>query len=216
MNATNLDILISARRIANYAVNEGVLEDNLITRSTCEHMGAVLADSILQAGLNYSTVVRPRVFNILKYYPHTNTVSSLLKIIDSKQTATYLQWEHHQKITRFENLVTFLRDIAIEDVSDLRDHLVLEKFSSQLQEINGIGPKTVDYLACLIGVESIAVDRHVRSFAKRVGVINSDYYFLRNVFCYAADLIDISRRDFDAWVWHKESFAKVTQCTFDF
>ncbi len=34
-------------------------------------------------------------------------------------------------------------------------------------------------------------------FAKRVGVEDDDYGFLKNVFCYAADLLSVSRREFD-------------------
>jgi hypothetical protein len=65
----------------------------------------------------------------------------------------------------------------------------------------------VDYLACLVGIESIAVDRHVRAYARRAGVESQDYDFLREVFCGAADLLSLSRRAFDGWIWRKESGA---------
>lgn len=65
------------------------------------------------------------------------------------------------------------------------------------------GRKTVDYMACLVGIDSIAVDRHMRTFARQVGVENDDYHFLRRSFCCAADLLALSRREFDAWLWKR-------------
>ncbi|TIS84458.1 MAG: hypothetical protein E5X00_01335 [Mesorhizobium sp.] len=74
----------------------------------------------------------------------------------------------------------------------------------------------MDYMQCLVGIDSIAVDRHVRTFAKRVGVVEEDYDFLRSVFCYAADLLSVSRREFDAWVWRREASVSNPQLVFAF
>ncbi|TXH72881.1 hypothetical protein [Thiobacillus sp.] len=198
-----VEILIAARRIADHAKDEGALGEQKVPRATCDHLGAVLADSVLQAGLNYATVVRPRVLSILRTYPNQNTVSALLKLIGERRTGVFLNWRHHEKVTRFEMLVAFLNECEIEDVKDLRAHLASEQFCNAIQRINGIGPKTVDYMACLVGLDSIAVDRHVRTFAKQVGVENDDYHFLRRSFCCAADLLALPRREFDAWLWKR-------------
>jgi hypothetical protein len=40
----------------------------------------------------------------------------------------------------------------------------------------------------LEGLESIAADRHIRTFAARAGVDDDDYDFLKSTFCVAADL----------------------------
>lgn len=200
---TALEILLAARRIANHAKDEGALWEQKAPRAVCEHLGAILADSVLQAGLNYATVVRPRVLKILRTYPNLNTVSSLSKLIQERDTGTFLSWRHHEKVTRFEMLVAFLEERGIEDVLDLRVNLGSEEFCDSVQRIKGIGPKTVDYMACLVGIDSIAVDRHVRTFARQVGVENSDYHFLRGSFCCAADLLVLPRREFDAWLWRR-------------
>jgi hypothetical protein len=71
-------------------------------------------------------------------------------------------------------------------------------------------------MGCLVGMDSVAVDRHVRAFARRVGVLEDDYDFLKTVFCYAADLLSVSRRQFDAWVWHRESSLSAPQMAFAF
>jgi hypothetical protein len=198
-----IEILLAARRIADCAKDEGALFEQKMPRATCEHMGAVLADSVLQAGLNYATVVRPRVMMILRAYPQIDTVSALLGLIQERRTGEFLNWRHHEKVTRFEALVTFLKEWGVEDIQDLRVNLAAEQFCNAIQTINGIGPKTVDYMACLVGIDSIAVDRHVRTFAKKVGVKNDDYHFLRRSFCCAADLLALPRREFDAWLWRR-------------
>lgn len=203
MTSPAIEVLLVARRIANHAKSEGVLLDEKQPRVTCDHLGAVLADSVLQAGLNYTTVVRPRVLDILRTHPSCYTISSLVSIIQDGGTGAFLNWRHHEKVSRFEALVIFLQRWGVEDVQDLRADLASDEFCRAVQTVSGIGPKTVDYMACLVGIDSIAVDRHVRAFAKAVSVENDDYHFLRASFCCAADLLSLPRREFDAWLWRR-------------
>ena len=210
-NRETVEILIAARRIANHAKDQGALGETKAPRATCEHLGAVLADSVLQAGLNYTSVVRPRVLAILRAYPKLDTVSALIELIQEQKTAEFLNWRHYEKVTRFEALVAFLTEWGVKDVKDLRVNLSTAEFCDAIQTISGIGPKTVDYIACLVGMESIAVDRHVRTFAKKVGVQNDDYHFLRKSFCCAADLLALSRREFDGWLWRNATSSAKTQ-----
>lgn len=213
MNNPAIEVLLVARRIADQAKQEGALFAKKHPRATCEHLGAVLADSVLQAGLNYTTVVRPRVATILRAFPSHDTVSSLVSLIDTGHTEAFLNWRHHEKVKRFETLVFFLQRRGVEDAQDLRSKLTSDEFCDAIQTVNGIGPKTVDYMACLVGIDSIAVDRHVRSFAKSVGVENGDYHFLRQSFCCAADLLSLPRREFDAWLWRRAALSSQVQLT---
>lgn len=210
-----VEILLSARRVANLAASEGAERDSGHSRSRCSHLGAILADSVLQAGLNYSTVVLPRVTRILSKYPGANSISELMEIVQTNEIESFLDWRHPTKLNRFKELVVFIEFCGINDASDLRTRLVDDEFCVGLQEIRGVGPKTVDYLSCLVGIESIAVDRHIRTYAKRAGVEQTNYYFLRRVFCFAADFLDISRREFDAWIWRRESRKSALQLSFD-
>lgn len=206
-----VEILVSARRVANFATDEGI-EINLdISRSCYNHLGAVLADSVLQSGLNYASVVRPRIVRILSDFSDADTTDALVSIVDSGETRTFLNWQHSTKLARFEELVLSLHKVRIRSVDDLRNRLRDDCFCDYLLEINGIGPKTIDYMACLVGIESVAVDRHVRSYAKRAGVEVTDYQFLKRVFCFAADLLEISRRQFDAWIWQREANEHIKQ-----
>ncbi len=200
-----LEVLLAARQIADFANILGVNDSPVTYRFQYNHLGAVIADSVLQAGLNYTSVVRPRVARILNAYPYTTTIDKLLQLVDNDQTGHFLNWNHIAKKSRFNLVVRFMHDVGINEIGCLRRYLHDDIFCSRLQNIHGIGPKTVDYMACLVGIESIAVDRHIRNFAKRVGIETSDYQFLKRVFCVAADLLSVSRRDFDAWVWRREA-----------
>ncbi|MFC5391733.1 hypothetical protein [Bosea vestrisii] len=211
-----IDLLVAARKIADFADAEGVGASRSAARVQYDHLGAVLADSVLQAGLRYASVVRPRVERILVNYPDSANACALAEIVRKGQAAEFLDWQHPIKAARFERTVEFICNSGIEHVADLREQLRNDEFCLDLQCINGIGPKTVDYMACLVGIESIAVDRHIRSFARQVGIQAADYVFLKRVFCFAADLLSISRREFDAWVWQRESSKRSSQLSLAF
>jgi hypothetical protein len=216
MSTRAVDILLAARRVADFAEADGALGVASMRRPTLEHMGAVVADAVLQAGLNYASVVRPRVIAILQNHPEAGRVSVLTKLVESRGVAAFLNWSHPTKLERFEQLVLFLARHSVETSGDLRACLGSSEFRVSLRTVNGVGLKTVDYLACLVGIDSIAVDRHVRAYASRAGVDSKEYDFLREVFCSAADLLSISRRTFDGWVWRRESYgSKSTQFALD-
>jgi len=198
-------IVAEARRIADYASSVGIHKTHFYCRDTYNHIGAVLADVVLQAGLNYFNVVRPRVMNIIDSFPDMNCVVNLVEMVNSQQTPFFLSWQHAEKIQRFERLVIFLHNNNINYIDELRVLLMNNNFCSRLLKLNGIGPKTIDYMSCLVGLDCIAVDRHIRSFAKRAGIEINNYHFLKLVFSYAADMLSISRREFDSWVWCRES-----------
>lgn len=209
-------MLMAARRVADYAKELGADVERRQVRPAYDHMGALLADSILQAGLNYNSVVLPRISAILTRFPEECRTSALVALVERGETAVFLNWTHAEKVNRFDALVMFLNEKAVENVDDLRSSLLRSPFVDSLRDVRGVGPKTVDYIRCLVGIDSVAVDRHVRTFAKRVGVVEEDYDFLRNVFCCAADLLSVSRREFDAWVWRREASLSSTQMAFAF
>lgn len=179
-------------------------------------MGAVLADSVLQAGLNYAKVVKPRIATILRIFPHATTMSNLVPVIEQEGSSKFLQWEHREKVSRFDNLVGFMAEAEIDSTSELSRALRDKRFRMDIRRVRGVGPKTVDYMACLVGVDCIAVDRHIRSFAELAGLEDDSYDYLREVFSFAADLLSISRREFDASIWRYQSEQTARQLSLEF
>lgn len=210
------DALYAARCVADHAVRAGLLSSRVSYRPVYHHMGAVLADSVLQAGLNYEKVVKPRIASILETFPHASTVNTLIQVIETEGSSKFLRWEHEEKISRFDSLVTFVAEARIENTCELSKALRDDRFRSDIQHVRGVGPKTVDYMACLVGVDCIAVDRHVRGFAEFVGLEDGSYDYLRDVFSFAADLLSISRREFDSSIWHYQAVKSNRQLSFEF
>lgn len=204
-----LSELSSARLVVQLAHEKGVVCNNLSHREPIYHVGAILADAALQAGLNYRAVVKIRVDRIVHEFPEAATLSGMFHAISSIGVAEFLRWNHHTKVSRFVCLAELLRSENVDDFHQLRAWLQNPTCREKLRMIHGVGPKTVDYLCGLVGLDFIAVDRHIRTFASDAGVTEEDYDFLRTVISYAADLLGVSRRQFDASIWTYVSNLKV-------
>lgn len=204
-----VNALASARRLADFALSLGAESTPGLQRTICDHLGAVLADAILQAGLSYKSVVKVRVDRIVRLFPETATLAETLRLVERGSASEFLLWKHPEKIDRFTRLVHVLNEHDVEDTQLLRHWLQHDRCRHVLLKIDGVGPKTIDYLSCLVGVDCIAIDRHVRTFARRAGVEDRDYYDLQRMVSYAADLLNMSRRDFDFWIWRTVSSAPV-------
>jgi hypothetical protein len=208
-----LEYLALARQIADYAERQGINEIAIWNRVTCQHLGAILADSILQAGLNYRTVVKPRIERIIIFFPEAATMAGTVDLIERGAVANFLSWKHSEKIDRFIRLARTLESQNISDTESLHMWLQRAESRDQLLSLSGIGHKTVDYLCCLVGLDLVAIDRHARTFARNAGVEISDYEGLKTAFSYAADLLGLSRRDFDSWVWRLVSQKSASEMT---
>lgn len=196
-----LEQLSFARQIADHADRLGVLRMPMSSRPASDHMGAVLADAILQAGVNYQSVVRVRVERIHSQFPEAAILSGVTALIEREGAEFFLSWNHPTKVMRFVSLTNFLAMQEIETTVELRGWLCLEIARPSLLGLNGIGPKTCDYLCSLVGIDCVAVDRHIVRFAADAGVHVSDYECLKLAVSFAADLLGVGRRDFDAWIW---------------
>lgn len=196
-----LSALSSARLVVQLAQEKGLVSHNSSYREPLYHVGAILADAVLQAGLNYRTVVKVRINRIVKEFPEAATLSGTFNAIAAIGVAEFLRWHHHAKMSRFVRLAELLRNENIDDFHQLRTWLQNPGCREKLRAIHGVGPKTVDYLSGLVGLDFIAVDRHIRAFASDAGVTAADYDSLQTVVSYAADLLGVSRRHFDASIW---------------
>lgn len=193
--------LNEARMVADYARLHGGDRPPTSPRPTSNHLGAVLADSVLQAGVRYETVVRPRVTRIVTLYPEARNLKGLSQLLARVDTSEFLMWQHPIKVKRFERLVEFFEARSLDRTEEVAKFLDEKLARTQLMELNGVGPKTFDYLCTLLGLDRIAVDRHVITFASEAGVSVDGYEHVQRVTSYAADLLGIMRRDFDAWMW---------------
>jgi hypothetical protein len=196
-----MDILADARQLADFIVS---LHDFRISSHEVQsynHMGATITDSILQAGVNYRTVVEPRVKHVLREYPVAKTSPSFLDVIDQHGVDFVLNWRHPEKPRRVRDLTIFFVKLNVETEADLKYWLLDSDNCQRLLDLKGIGPKTVDYMKRLVGISTIAVDRHMRRFINLAGVKREAYDEIQIVVAFAADLLKISRSNLDSAIW---------------
>lgn len=193
------------RSVVRY-VSECGIKVRTQERPAYSHMSAILADAVLQAGLNYQYVVRPRIDALLSWFPAATTTSDLLDLIGSFGAATLLQWRHPEKPKRFAALTSFLYVHAVDTDSDLRQWLHLPENRERLGSLRGVGPKTLDYIQSLVGIQAVAVDRHLKTFVKRAGVAISSYEEVKLVIEAAADEMNVSHLDLDSALWNYMAF----------
>ncbi len=135
-----------------------------------DHMGATIADAILQAGTTYATVVKPRVNAILRNYPKENTTSSFLKLLVSEGAKAVLNWKDDEKPNRILALTRFLIGEGIETEEDLLLWIAHDENLKKVKSVRGVGPKTADYLRILVGYQTTAVDRYVFRLIEEAGL----------------------------------------------
>lgn len=182
------------------------------------HIGALFTDTILQAGVNYRSVVWPRVAHVLDAFPEATTVSTFAEVLYDYGTANVLHWGNVDKIQRMNELVLFCLDNRIETSKQLTKFLKFDENIQQLKAIHGIGNKTCDYLKRLLGFDTVAVDRHIRSFIESADIYCDDYFDIKAIVEYAADFMEKTRRelDYSIWTYMSRKEQKVIQLSLNF
>src|SRR5690349_13604120 len=73
------------------------------------HMGGVICEAILQAGLKYDSVVWPRVERLMDRYPKVKTTSSFHQLSQRRGLAQLLKFGYKVKLDRIKRLTNFFR-----------------------------------------------------------------------------------------------------------
>lgn len=164
-------------------------------------MGATICDTILQAGMNYRTVVAPRIRRVILRWPTATVTSKFFAMISRFGLNDILLWKDTEKPTRIGKLTELLIAHKLETEQNLSNWIAIESNCQELREVRGIGPKTVDYLKSLVGIPAVAVDRHVRTFVKLAGIKATTYEDIQDIVVRTADKMSIARHAFDHAIW---------------
>ena len=169
------------------------------------HMGATVADAVLQANMRYKTHVEPRVEKIRYYYPGATTTSAVLAQLEKMPTTVFLDWKGKDRADRFDAIIHLFKSENIETEDDLKlifaaDHN--DNFKQKLLSLRGIGPKTVDYFKILIGIPTSAIDRHLLNFLEEADIHVSNYNEAQEIIDGTADHLQTDRAIFDHSIWH--------------
>lgn len=190
-----------ARRLADYIAGLDGFVVHPRTGANYDHMGAIICDSILQAGLNYATVVAPRVQRLLVRWPKARRTSVFVSMTKRLGLADVLNWRDPEKPRRIVELTGFFAGERIETERELHNWLSIAGHAETLLTVRGVGPKTIDYIKSLVGVQTVAVDRHLRTFVARAGLQLRAYDDVRTVTCAAADILGHEYCALDHAIW---------------
>jgi len=180
-------------------------------------LGALLTDIVLQSGLNYTTVVKPRVMRVLKEFTYASTTPLVKSAVKVYGVEYFLNWQNSIKTQRFIDVLIFCQQHKIDDEEQLRNYLIKEENRERFLTIDGVGPKTVDYALKLMGVECVAVDRHIYNFVKAAGIKSNEYHRVKKIVEYAADLLNLPRAGIDDFIWTSMfNYQKTSQSSFLF
>lgn len=163
-------------------------------------MGATLTDVMFQAGVNWHNSVEPRIKKI-QLYKELATINGLQDYFKKHDAEVFFDWKG-RKPRNFLNVVNFLDSQFVETESDLRKWLLLPGSLEKLREQPGFGNKTVDYIKIVVGLQSVAVDRHVITMLGRAGIHDVEYSEARNIVMGAADLLKVNPSILDHSIWY--------------
>ena len=196
-----MKILSDARRVANHFLSSEVTIIHSHEYCFKDHFGAVLGDTCLQPGLRYNSVVFPRVKSIATNFPLANTSSGILETLNEIPASDFLNIKNKRKIHAFCETVNLFNNDGVEDYRDLQSWIVKEKHQKSLLAVHGFGNKSLDYLSKLIGLNCIALDRHLLNFAQQAGIRQTSYGYISKVLSITSQLLGLSEADLDISLW---------------
>jgi len=191
-SATSAPLFARARRFADYLRSLPGFELTAFD-AVDHHMGALIIDAILQAGVRYDTVVIPRVTRVRKEHPEAKTTSAFAALLGVSDPHELLDWGGTTAITRLLALTDLLLEEGVEDEAELLAFLDSPGGKARVTAISGIKDKTFAYLRFLAGAEdAVAVDRHLRRHLERCGVQFRGFDDAVEVYREAASLLGVS------------------------
>lgn len=170
--------------------------------SIYNHMGATISDTILQSGLNYKYVVSPRIENLLHNYGTFKTTSSFIVLFNEIPLNEILLWKDNKKPNLIKKLSWLLFERKIENEKSLKYWLQNEKNLEIISDIDGIGPKTIDYLKKLCGISSIPIDRHLLKFLELAKIEVNSYEEASVLYEAVSETMGIDPSDLDYHIWN--------------
>jgi hypothetical protein len=165
------------------------------------HMGCTITDAMLQAGLTWQTVVKPRLDKLRTQYPSAKTTTGFFTLLQTTGPGPLLGWNDLEKPTRILNVTRFFIEEDIETEADLKSWLEKDSNVHRLKTLRGIGNKTADYFKWLAGIPAVAVDVHLLAFLSLAGISPANYEEARDVIGGCADLKGLNRTVLDHSIW---------------
>jgi hypothetical protein len=166
------------------------------------HMGATITDAILQAGINYKTVVAPRAEKLKISFPEAKTTSGFLSLLERTHPSELLNF-HGRKADLILEVTRFFQEQNLQNEQGLFVWLHNENNVEQLKMMKGIGNKTADYFKILTGIDTSAIDTHLFDFLAEAGIKlkKDEYLTAKAIVDTTAEMLGKSKALFDHSIW---------------
>ncbi|MFD5629959.1 hypothetical protein [Streptomyces sp. NPDC127072] len=165
------------------------------------HMGAVICDASFQARRKYESTIRPRILQLQAAWPDAATVRGFHTRLATEDLAVAMNFNSPRRVATAHGIADLLVANGVDTRNDLRAWLDHEVGRTALVAVEGVGPKTVDYIGNLVGRSQIAVDVHLRAFAAEAGVSGLKYVHLQEVYEETAALLGHEPGGLEHGVW---------------
>lgn len=194
-----LDVLAEAMKLTEYtrSLSNFVFQQEI---DRYDHMGAMIVDAVLQAGIHYESVVKPRALRVQHDYPSASTTTGFLTLLSQVGAEKLLDFRG-DKPMRVMEVSCFLRYEGVETVNELAVWLGNTDNQVKLKHIKGVKEKTADYMRILAGSETNAIDRHLVNFLHAAKVDFDTYEEASKVVSAAATLLGVSVSHYDHSIW---------------
>jgi endonuclease III len=168
-----------------------------------DHLGGVLVDAVLQSGINYRSVVEPRVKSFMAAYPSANTLPGLRQALEAKGPQALLNVANARKLRTLPALVELMSHEGVETVKDFKRWMARPACEAKLAAVHGVGPKTIAFLKLLLGIDAIAIDVHILRETRKAGVGETDPARLADLFAKAARRCGQPLAQIDGALWKR-------------
>ncbi|MFJ9961284.1 HhH-GDP family DNA glycosylase [Streptomyces avermitilis] len=169
------------------------------------HMGAVICDASFQARRKYQSTILPRILQLQAAWPDAATVCGFQARLATEDLAVAMNFSSPRRVATAHGITDLLAASGVDTRNDLRAWLDDEASRAALLAVEGVGPKTVDYIGNLVGRSQVAVDVHLRTFAADAGVSGLKYEQLRAVYEETAVLLGHEPGGLEHAVWRFRS-----------
>lgn len=188
-------------KVINYINKQNIDYDNDELQPVYKHCGAIIVDSVLQAGLNYKNVVLPRVIHLIEKFKTFNTIEDFKTLIDIFGADNLVNLRNFRKTHTIIDIVNLLLASEVITLVQFQAWIRDETNAKKLMQINGVGPKTYDYMKKLLGIDALPIDRHLLRFVKRADVDLNSYFEIQKLYVNVAEKLGIKLVTLDKAIW---------------
>ena len=135
-----------------------------------EHIGAFIAEAIMQPGESYKIAIRPLIERLIRDYPEGKTSGHFARLLEEISPKYFLNWKENDKPRRVLAVAKCLHALSIETADELRFIIDDPDFIKAMKDIRGIGNRQIDYLKLLLEIPSETAQEYMNVILKESGV----------------------------------------------